>query len=308
MATKPQRVGILALVLALVLVPTPSVAIAPVVLVLVKQIAQQAATSMVKDMLLSSLSGMGCKGIALSNAIAAFDVRAGAGGMGGVLGALGGGLPKLPTGLPGLPGLPGTSPGLPGMGGMPGLPAGLGALPNMPAGAGLVLGGLPSLPGGVPPEMAAKLAAMVPGGGAGMPAGMTLDPEQMAMMARMQQAMSQPLSPPETLATIDELFELGFLPKSMQAELKECMVLVPAAIPALGMGMGMLRPVIPQLRQAREELHALSPAEQDEVAAMLAQELRELPADQRAALMETIESGFFPPAVGAGVKARVGAN
>jgi hypothetical protein len=124
----------------------------------------------------------------------------------------------------------------------------------------------------------------------------------------MQQAMSEPLSPPETLATMDELFELGFLPKAMQTELKECMVLVPATIPALGMGMGMLKPMIPQLRQARAELQALSPAEQDEVADMLAQEMQSLPAEQGTALRETIDSGFFPPRVSEGVKTRLAAK
>ena len=74
------------------------------------------------------------------------------------------------------------------------------------------------------------------------------------------QAMSQPLSPPETLAVMDEMVEIGFLPKAMQAELKECMLLLPTAAPALGMGMGMLKPMLPQIREARDQLHALSPA------------------------------------------------
>jgi len=63
---------------------------------------------------------------------------------------------------------------------------------------------------------------------------MTLDAEQMAMMTRMQAAMSQPLSPVETLATIDELGELGLLSKQLQSELKECMVLAPQAITGMG--------------------------------------------------------------------------
>ena len=118
----------------------------------------------------------------------------------------------------------------------------------------------------IPPDIAAKMGTMMPGLGQ-LPPGMNLDPEQVAMMAQMQRMMNEPLSPRETLATIDELFELGFLPKAMQSELKECMVLVPATIPALGMGMGMLKPMVPQLRQARDEMRTLSPAEQDEIAA-----------------------------------------
>ncbi len=247
----------IAVALALALAPAPSAAIAPALLLMVKQLAQQAATSMVKDTLLSGLRGMGCKGMALSNALAAVNLRGGAGG----------------------------SPG---------------GVANMPVGAAGMLGGIPQSES-IPADMAAKMAAMMPNAGQ-LPAGMALDPEAMAMMARMQQAMAAPPSPGETLATIDELFELGFMPKAIQTEFKECMVLVPAAIPALGMGMGMLKPMIPLLRQVRAELHALPPAQQDEVAAALAQELKALPTDQHAALMEHIDSGFFPPSVSAGVK------
>jgi len=120
--------------------------------------------------------------------------------------------------------------------------------------------------------------------------------------------MAEPLSPQETVATIDELADLGFLPKPIQKELKECMVVLPTSIAALGMGMAMLKPVVPQLRQARAELHALSPAEQDEVAIALAQEIAPLPAEQRAQFVEHLGSGFFPPRVVAGVKERLGAR
>ena len=273
-----HRLFTLGLATALAAVPAPGEAIAPALLFMVKQIAQQAATSMIKDALLSSLSGMGCKGIALSNALRAFDLRGGGGA-----GALIGGMPKMPAGMS-----------------MPTLPTGIGmpTMPNMPPGAAGLLGGMPQA-GAIPPDIAARMGAMMPNAGQ-LPPGMAIDP---AMMARAQQMMSQPpLSPPETLATIDELFELGFLPKAMQSELKECMVLLPAAIPALGMGMGMMKPIIPQLRQAREQLHALSPAEQDEIGAELAQQLKALPADQRAALVEHLDSGFFPPRVAQAAK------
>ena len=277
MVKRVVRSGIFVLAATLALTPAPSEAIAPMLLLMIKQIAQQVAKSMIKDTLLSSLSGMGCKGMALSNALAAFDLRGGAGGM-----------PKMPAGMT-----------------MPSLPAGM-SMPNLPAGAELLMGGMPQ-GAGIPPEMAAKMRALMPNGGQ-LPPGMAMDADQMAMMAGMQQAMSQPLSPPETLATIDELFKLGFLPKAIQTELKECMVLVPATIPALGMGMGMLKPMIPQLQRARTELHALSPAEQDEVAGQLLQEMKSLPADERAALMEHLDSGFFPPRVSKGVKAGLAAK
>ena len=268
------RLLALALATALFGVPAPSDAIAPALLFMIKQIAQQAATSMVKDALLSSLSGMGCKGIALSNAITAFSLR------GGGAAAMLGGMPKMPAGMamPNMPGLPGA--------------------------AGMPFGGMPQGMA-MPPDLVAKMGRLVPDAGQ-MPPGMALGPEQMAMLARVQQAMNEPLSPSETLATIDELFELGFLPKAIQGELKECMLLVPASVPALGMGMGMMKPMIPQLRQAREQLHALSPAEQDEVAATLAEQLKALPPDQRAALLEYLDSGFFPPRVAQSARASAG--
>ena len=292
MTKRAARFGVLTLAVAVAWAPAPSEAIAPALLLLVKQAVKQAATTMIKDALLSSLSGMGCKGIALANALEAFDLRSAAGGTGGMLG----GLPKMPPGMT-MPNLPAgmSMPSLPAGMGLPQLPGGM-AMPNLPGAMGL-----PGMPLGIPADVAAKMRAMVPNAGQ-LPPGLALDPDQMAMMAQMQQAMSQPLSPPETLATIDELFELGFLPKAIQAELKECMVVLPATIPALGMGLGMLKPMIPQLRQARAELHALPPAEQDEIAAILLQEIKLLPADQRAALMEHLESGFFPPRVSAGVK------
>lgn len=266
-----QRLGTTALAIALAAAPAPSEAIAPALLFMIKQVAQQAATSMIKDMLLSSLNDMGCKGLALSNALAALDAR------GGGAGALLGGMPKLPV--------------------MPGMP-------TLPGGIGMPIGGQ-TQGMAIPPDIAAKMATMMPGLGQ-LPPGTNLGPEQMDMLAQMQRMMNEPLSPRETLATVDELFELGFLPKAMQSELKECMVLVPATIPALGTGLGMLKPMIPQLRQARDEMRALSPAEQDEIAAMLAQELRALPADQRAALLEHLDSGFFPPRVAQGAKAGAG--
>ena len=236
------RFGAVTLAVLMALTPKPSAAIAPALLMMVRQIAQQAATSMIKNALLSGLNGRGCKGVALST-----------------------------------------------------LPAGM-RLPNMPAGTALGMGAA------MPPEFAARMSAMMPNVGA-LPPGITMNAETMAMMARVQQAMAQPLSPAETLDAIDELVELGFLPKTIQIEFKECMVLVPDTVAALGMGMSILKPMIPQLRQARDDLHALTPAEQDEVGAMLVLQMKELPAHERAALMEHLGSGFFPLRVSEGVRA-----
>ncbi len=296
----PMRLGAICLASTLALAPTTSDAIAPALLLVIKQIAKQTATSMIKDAMLSTLSGMGCKGIALSNALSAMDLR-------------GGGLPRLPAGMtmPNMPNMPNMPPGM-AMPNMPNLPPGM-AMPNMPnLPPGMVMPNMPGmtgmpgvagLPGGMPAEMAAKMQQMMPGVGALPPTG--IDPD---MMARVQQAMSQPLSPPETLATIDELFELGFMPKAIQGEFKECMVLVPSTIAPLGMAMGMLKPMIPQLRQAREQMHALSPAEQDEAVAALVLELRPLPADQRATMLEHLDSGFFPKRMADGIRAQLQAK
>lgn len=260
----------------------PAQALAPAILLLVQQMVQQSATSMLKDTLLNSIRGMGCKGIALANALTALDAR------GGARTALGAGLPQLPAGMA-----------------MPQLPPGM-VMPQLPPGASMP--GMPGLPtgAGVSPALMAQMTALM-SAGASMPAGTSAVPGQVALPPGLQQAMGRPLSPTETVQTIDALHELGFLPQALQAELKECMVLVPAAVPALGMGMGMMQPMIPQLRQAREQLHALRPSEQDEVADALAQEMRTLGTDERAALMEHLDTGFFPARVSAGVKSRLSA-
>jgi hypothetical protein len=98
------------------------------------------------------------------------------------------------------------------------------------------------------------------------------------------------------------------LPKAIQGELKECMVFLPAVVPALGMGMAMMKPMVPPLRKARDELHALSPAEQDEVVAALVEQMRSLPADERAAMLEHLDAGFFPVRVAQGVRSGLAAR
>jgi hypothetical protein len=218
--------------------------------VLIKQFVQEAVTSSLKDMLIGSLRDMGCKGIALGNALTALDARGGAAGLRGMA-------------------------GMQGMAGMPDMAN----LPNVP--------GMPSMANMLPP-------------------GTALPPEQAAMLAQLQGAMARPLTPAQTLVAMDELTELGLLPRPVQAEMKECMTLLPQTAPALGAAMGMLQPMLPQLREARDQMRALSPAEQDEFAATMAQELKAVPADERQPFMEQLDAGFFPPAVAAGVKARLG--
>ena len=83
---------------------------------------------------------------------------------------------------------------------MPNLAGAMGGAPKLPAGLGMAVGG--GLPQGIPADVAAKMGSLMPGvSGIGqLPAGMALDPDQMAGLASIQQAMSQPLSPAQTLA------------------------------------------------------------------------------------------------------------
>ena len=298
--SKVHRARVLAALVAASLACTtlPSQALAPALLMLGKQMLQDMVTSTAKSMLLDSLSGLGCKGIALSNAITSLDgiKRGGMGMPPGLAGMTG--MPTMPTGMAGMPGLP----GLPGPAGMPALPPGMAGMMGMPAGmAGMP--GLPGLPGaaGMQPDMVAKMGRLIPaealqGGG--------LNAEQSAMVAKMMGGgmggmggMGAPLSPLETIATLDEMSEIGMLPKAMNTELKECMVLLPQSAPMMGMAFGMMKPVLPKLREARDQMHALSPTEQDELAATLAQEFDKVPAADRKLMLSEIGGGMFPPRV-----------
>ena len=230
--------------ISLALACPSSQAIAPAIVFIAKQMLSDMVTSSAKSMLLDSLSGMGCKGQALANAIST------AGNATSVRGLLGG------------------------AGGVP-------TMPGMGMGAGMAA---------MPPEMAAKMQSMVP-------PGMVL-PDMSTMMAQLQGAgLGAPLSRLETMATIDEMSELGMLNKAMNTELKECLVLLPAAAPAMGMAMGMMKPVLPKIREAREQMRALSPAEQDELVNNLAQEFDKVPAQDRKAMLGELGNGMFPPRV-----------
>ena len=139
------------------------------------------------------------------------------------------------------------------------------------------------------------MARVMPQGG--IPGGMALDTEHMEMMAKLQSSMANPLSPVETLAVIDEMTELGVLPRATSAELKECMLVLPQSAQAMGMAMGMMKPMLPQMRDARERMNALSPEEQDELAQSIAQQLDGVPADERKAMLGELGGGMFPPRV-----------
>ena len=275
MRTPTVRAALTTAAVTLALVATPGQAIAPVLALLGKQLLQDMVMTTAKSMLMNSLSGLGCKGTALANAINSFGSVKG-GGLGalrGLPGAAGVG------GMPAMPAVPGTltGSGMTGMTGMAGMPG---------------MGGMSSM-SGLPPDMAAQmkgmLAGMMPGGG--------LDAEQSANIAELQRQMGAPLSPMETIATIDEMSEIGLLSAAMSTELKECLLLLPQSAPAMGMAMGMMKPMLSQFREARDEMRALSPLEQDELAASLAEELDKLPAADRKRMLIELGGGLFPPRV-----------
>ena len=57
----------------------------------------------------------------------------------------------------------------------------------------------------------------------------------------------------------------------------------------------MLKPIIPQLRKAKDEIATLSPVEQ----------VQGLTADERMAVAEYLDSGFFPARIPDGAKTRL---
>jgi hypothetical protein len=271
-----RRQAMAALVAAsLVCIPFSSQALAPVIAMLAKQMLQDMVTTTAKSMLLDSLSNLGCKGTAMANALTSLGGLKG-GGLGLPRGMPAGvtGMAATPTGMPAMPGLPGQT-------GMPPLPTGTVGMAAMPGMTGM------------PPEIVAAMARMMPAGA--IPVG--LDAEQSAMLAKLQGGMNTPLSPLETIATLDEMTEIGMLPKAMNIELKECMLVLPQSTPAMGMAFGMLKPMLPQLREARDQMRALSPTEQDELAANLAQELDKVSSAERKTMLTELGGGMFPPRV-----------
>ena len=286
MKTPTVRAALTTAAITLALMATPSQAIAPLIALLGKQLLQDMVMTTAKSMLMDSLRGTGCKGTALANALDSFGS-----GKGGGLGVLRG-LPGAAGvgGMPAMPAVPGTStePGMAGMTGMAGM-AGMGGMGGM---------------GGMPPEMAAQMAGMM----AGMMPGGGLDVEQSASVAELQRLMGAPLSPLETIATINEMSELGLLSAAMNTELKECLLLLPQSAPAMGMAIGMVKPMLSQIREARDEMRTLLPTEQDELAASLAEEFDKVPAADRKRMRTDLGGGLVPPRVVETLTRRYGAQ
>ena len=219
---------------------------------------------LLQDMLTSTLKGMlldSLSGLGCKGTALANGIRS--------LGTFKGAGAGVMSGMFAMPSIP----AMPSMHGMPGVPS----TPGMPGMAGM------------PPEIAAMMSRMMSGGG--------LNAEQTELLADLKDSMGAPLSPQETLATIDEMGELGLLPPAMASELKECLLVLPQSAQALGMGMGMMKTMLPQFREARDEMRRLSPLEQDELAATLAQELDQAPEADRKRMLTELRGGLFPTRV-----------
>ena len=72
------------------------------------------------------------------------------------------------------------------------------------------------------------------------------------------------------------------------------MLVLPQSAPAMSMAMLMMKPMLPQMREARREMQALTPAEQDELAASLALEFDQLSAAERKRMLAELGGGLFP--------------
>jgi hypothetical protein len=259
----------------------------PLVAGLGKQLVQNLLIDGVKSQLMGSLSNMGCKGAALASLIS--------GGKAGVAGMLGSAL------------MPGQSGGVPSA---IAIPSGMAMPPGMAMPSGMSMPGMgdSKAMGGDLSSMTALMQQQLGARAGSMP---TVTPDQMAQinasMAAMQQAMSQPLSRAETLATFDELAELGVMTPAMQSEVRDCVTLAPpSASASLGMaGALMKNTMLPQLRMAREQMANLQPEEREQLAAEIAQAMKDLSPEDRKAFQEGFGAGFFPPDVVSSVKAKL---
>ena len=273
MKTGSVRTALVALAITLSLIAPPSHALAPLIAMLGKKMLQDMLQNSLKDVLLESVSGMGCKGTALANGIRSL------GNLNSVNSVKGMGAGMMPnmTAMPNIQGMPGIT----GMSGMPGI-AGLPGMPTM---------------SGAQPELLAKMYRLMPDGisAGGLNGGLTA--EQAQMLAALTGGAGTPQSPQETIGTIDEMAELGLLPKAVAADLKDCLLLVPQSAQALGMAMGMMKTVLPQVREARDQMRLLSPGEQDELATVLAEELDQAPVADRKQMLTGLGGGLFPPRV-----------
>jgi len=299
---------------AFILLATPLAAraILPLLVAMGHKILKDMILNEVKGQLLGSLAGMGCKGARIAGLIATAEAttHARAGGLAG------GAMAQPPAG-----GLAGPGGGLGGLagGGLMGGPAprapggGAGGMAMQgaarPGGLGVRGGsGMPVVAPGTQPDMAQAMAMMQ----AQHPGMAKLSPEQMAQvqetMAGLQESADHPLSRLETMEVFDELRDMGILTDAMHEEARECILLAPlGSDQALGQTGAMMKTMLlPQLRQTRERLAALTPEEQDELADGFANAYQEAKPADRKNIQEGLGLGFFPEPVVEKVRTRLG--
>ena len=267
--------------LSIVLLPLTGHAVLPIA-VFGKEFLRNVIFGQAKDQLIGSLAGMGCKGARLASLIASVD---------SAKTFAGGGMPR---------GMPGAVPGgakLPESGMM--MPRGMVVPPGVGGAAGM-------------PE--SQMRALMQGGmpnPAMMPSMSEMSPEQATQMqnamAAMQQAMEHPLSRAETIAVFDEMASLGLMTNEMRGQVRECIELAPSeSVQSVGMAGAMVKSMmLPALRDAKQTMNNLTPAEQGELADALVDGLKQSSAKDRQVFLEGFGAGFFPAPVVAKVRARI---
>jgi len=284
-----------ALIVLLALAPAVALAVIPLIAGLGKQIVQNMLMDQVKDHMMASLAGAGCKGAAVAGLVANLHtpvIRDGGGlvpgrGMGG-MGGMSGGFGPVP------------GPGAPTDGASTAPVQGK----SMRADRGAPQ--IPTLPPGVNPnqmDMSQMMALVQQQGATLAPGTPQMSPEQMAQaqaaMSQMQSAMSQPLTREESLAVFDELSTLGVLTPAMRAEAQDCIRLAPpSATQSVGQTGAIFKSLmLPQLHQMHERLQDLPPDQQRQLADEVIDALQTAPAQDRKAFLDGFGMGFFPAPV-----------
>lgn len=180
-------------------------------------------------------------------------------------------------------------------------------MPSLPGG-----GVAQAMAGGMGGPDAAQMNALMQQMMAGRMGPGTMSPEAMAQLQSQMQMLQQmqqqpPLSRAETLVVFDELAALGVMTPAMQSELRDCVMLAPpGAGDALGRSGAMLKHmVLPPLREAREQMANLEPAQREQLAHEIVEGLKEASPEDRKAFLDGFGAGFFPRDVVDAVKARM---
>lgn len=119
-----------------------------------------------------------------------------------------------------------------------------------------------------------------------------MPPEQRALLAPL---LAAPPSREQMLATLDDMGRLGMGEAEDLAFVRIC-IDTPGAAPMLALMLGPMRAAIDEMRQARAQLDAASPAERQEMVAQMAAELRSMDAEERQSALRAIGRADLLPA------------